>query len=154
MIIRTYGCANCGNFIEVELRADQWDQEPPDCQRCLDPVGAFQMVQEFKPPAIGGTAEARAVKIAEDIMAKDYNVADFKPDNRVGGTPKVRYNDTKDYPASTWNMPSPALAQAAALGRENRLKHGNGLDALQWGLKSGTQPDLIALSKARSARIW
>lgn len=151
MIIRTYGCADCGNMIEAELRADQWDQEPPDCSRCA----ARPMHQEFHPPAIGGSVRTRAADLALKIASEDYNVADIQPDRGQGATTKVRYRDTViDHPPSTWSMPNESLAQAAALGRQSRLAHGNGLDALKWGLKSGTQPDLIELSKQRSMRVW
>ena len=154
MILRTYMCPECANTLEVELRADQWDQPPPDCQRCMDVIGAPQMEQQFKPPAIGGSVSARAHKVAEDIMANDYNVADYKPDNREGGTGKVRYRDAPVSAPSTWSAPNANLAQAVALGRQNRLRYGNGLDVLHETLKSGDQPDLIALSKARSMRVW
>ena len=41
-----------------------------------------------------------------------------------------------------------------AIGRETRIKHGNGLDVLQGALKSGAQPDLIEASKRRSMKVW
>jgi len=143
MILRSYGCEECGYFIEVELRADQWDQGPPECPRCSDTV----MGQEFKPPSIGGSAMARAAKMAETIAAEDYNVADFQAGKREGDVAKVRYRD-QSAPAASWGAPADALAQALAVGRETRLQHGSGLDIIK------TMPDLIAASKRRSAKIW
>jgi len=154
MILRTYACADCGNFLEVELRADQWAEPPPDCPQCLMRGEWNPTHQEFKPPAIGGSVRSRAVKLAEDIASNDYNVADFKPDGREGGRPKVRYKDDAGTPPSTWAAPNAALAEAISLGRENRLRFGNGLDALQSNLKNGAQVDLIEASKRRSARVW
>lgn len=150
-ILRTYACGDCGHMLEVTLSTDQWNAEPPDCPRCAE----RPMAQEFKPPAIGGSVRARAIKIAEDIAEKDYNVADFKSDGREGGRPKVRYRDAITTSASTWAAPNAAsLGQAIALGRESRLKYGSGLDVLHSALKDGTQPDLIELSKRRSMRVW
>lgn len=147
-IMRTYGCESCNHMMTVELRADQWDTEAPECPVCSNATH-----QEFAPPAIGGSLFSKAAKIAEDIAAKDYGVADFKSDGRIEGRPKVRYKDASP-DASTWGMHSEALSQAVALGRETRIKHGNGLDILQANLKSGAQPDLIELSKKRSMRVW
>lgn len=149
MILRTYACDACGHSMTVELRAEQWDQGPPDC-----PVCAQITAQAFKPPAIGGSARSRAVDLALDIAEKDYGVADIQADGREGGKPKVRYKDDMANPPSTWGAQSAALAQAVALGRENRLRYGSGLDVLQQNLKSGVQPDLIEQSKRRSPRIW
>ena len=148
MILRTYMCDACGFGMEVELTADQWDAPPPDCPEC-----AVATYQELKPPAIGGSNRARAVKMAEDIAEKDFGVADFKSDGRQGGRPKVRYK-VANVPPSTWAAPNANLAHATQLGRESRLKYGSGMDVLKEGLKSGDVPDMIALSKARSARIW
>jgi hypothetical protein len=41
-----------------------------------------------------------------------------------------------------------------ALGRQTRREHGDGLDVLQHSLKTGAQPDLIAISKRRSMKVW
>ena len=134
--------------MEVSLRSDQWDEPPPDCPRC-------EMVthQEFKPPAIVGSNIARATEIAHTIASEDYNVADIQSPSRSGRT--VRYRDSVDgVPASTWGMQQGALQQAIAIGRETRIRHGNGLDILQGALKSGAQRDLIADSKARSIKVW
>lgn len=149
MILRTYACDACGHRMTVELRADQWQQEPPECPHC-----SALTAQEFKPPAIGGSNRARAVDLALDIAEKDYGVADINVEGRQGGKPKVRFKDDMANPPSTWGAQSAAMAQAIALGRETRLRYGSGLDALQSALKSGAQPDLIELSKKRSARIW
>ena len=149
MILRTYGCADCNHMMTVELTADQWNQDPPECPMC-----AHRTHQEFAVPAIGGSARGKAVSMALDIAERDYGVADIQADGKHGGTPKVRYRDTSAENASSWGMHSEALATAVSLGRETRLKHGSGLDVLQAGLKSGAQPDLIALSKKRSMRVW
>lgn len=149
MILRTYGCADCNHMMTVELRSDQWDAEPPECPMC-----ANRTHQEFSPPGIGGSPRSKAVAMALDIAEKDYGVADIQADGKPGGVPKTRYRDTTPANASSWGMSSDVVSTAIALGRETRLKHGSGLDVLHAGLKSGDQPDLIALSKRRSARVW
>ena len=149
MILRTYMCGDCGYRIDAELSSDQWNAEPPDCPQC----SVTPLVQEFKPPAIGGSNIARATEIAHTIAAEDYNVADIQSPSRSGRS--VRYRDqTGPEAPSTWSMQSGALQQAIAIGRETRLRHGNGLDILQGALKSGAQRDLIADSKARSIKVW
>lgn len=149
MIIRTYGCEGCGHMIEVALTADQWNTEPPDCPRC-----STQTYQEFHPPAIVGSNIAKATEIAHTIAAEDYGVADIQSPSRSGRA--VRYKDqgAEAIPASSWAAASGQLQQAMALGRETRLRYGNGLDVLQGALKSGAQRDLIADSKRRSIRTW
>lgn len=149
MILRTYGCESCGHMMEVTLSADQWDAEPPDCPRC-----STQTYQEFHPPAIVGSNIARATELAHTIAAEDYGVADLQSPSRSGRA--VRYKDqgADAIPASSWAAAGGQLQQAMALGRETRIKYGNGLDVLQGALKSGAQRDLIADSKRRSIRTW
>ena len=148
MILRTYMCGDCGYRIDAELPSDQWNAEPPEC-----PMGEAMTHQEFKPPAIIGSNIARATAIAHEIAATDYNVADIQSPSRSGRA--VRYKDSVDgVPASTWGMQQGALQQAIAIGRETRIRHGNGLDILQGALKSGAQPDLVEMSKKRSIRVY
>jgi hypothetical protein len=146
-------------MIEVVLSAEQWDDPPPSCPMCERRA----MQQEFKPPAITGSPHARAVAIAQDIAEKDYQVANIHAEGRQGGRPKVTYKDsTPGVAPSTWTGPNAktmqlgqeALETAIAIGRQTRLKHGNGLDILKHTLESGAQPDLIEMSKKKSARIW
>jgi hypothetical protein len=111
------------------------------------------MQQEFKPIAIGGSDRSKAVKIAEDIMEKDYGVADAKVEGKEGGTPTVRYKD-ENKGGSFWGIAQDTMAAAITAGRASRLKHGNGLDVLQQNIKNGVEPDLIALSKKRSMRVY
>lgn len=156
-IVRTYMCPDCGHSLEVTLRADQWQEPPPECPVCADHPGIQnRMQQEFQPVAIGGSVRARAVKLAEDIAEKDYGVADFKAEGRQGGTANPRYKDAKIANPSNWTAitGNAQMAQAMALGRENRQRHGDGLDVLQQALKTGDQPDLIELSKRRSMKVW
>lgn len=143
MILRTYGCEACNHMMTVELRADQWDQPPPEC-----PVCAGSTHQEFAPPAIGGSARARATDLALDIAAKDFHVSDIQADGKPEGRPKVRYKDVQAGGSSSWGMHSEALSQAVTLGRQTRLQHGSGLDIIK------TLPDLIQESKKRSMRVW
>lgn len=111
------------------------------------------MAQEFKPPAIGGSIQSRAVAITEDIMRKDYNVANFQSDRREGGTPKVTYNDQSGVSSSAWA--GGMLEQAIQIGRKTRLQDGgSGLDVLQRNLRSGAQPDLIEASKKRAIKVY
>ena len=149
MILRTYVCPECNYIVEVELRADQWAELPPNCPNCIEP----DLLQDFKPPAIGGSNQAKAVKMAQDIAERDYGVADLQTSRREGAPTKVRYRDQSPG-TSSWGAANAAMAQAVALGRENRLRYGSGLEVLQTNLKNGTQPDLIELSKRRSAKIW
>lgn len=151
-VVRTYACEDCGHFLEVTLRFDQVDDPPPVCPQCA----ARGMQQEFKPFAIGGSAVAKAHKIAETVAHEDYGVADMQREHRPDGAPKHRLKD-EGTPAqsSTWGVAGAALEQAIAIGRQTRLQNGgSGLDILQNALKTGEQPDLIELSKKRSMRIW
>lgn len=163
MIVRTYACPECNHFMRVELSAAQWDAPPPSCEAC----DAREMQQEFVPPRINGSPIARANAIAEKIAGEDFSVADMQRDARMGATPKTEYKDDmmgvpkrggrvrgQTATPSTWGASGAAIEQAAAYGRDTRLRFGNGLDVLQSTLKSGAQPDLIAASKRRSPRIW
>ena len=149
MILRTFMCGECGHRLEVELRSDQWQEPPPDCPMCAE-----QTQQVFKPPAIIGSHIAKATELAHTIAAEDYQVADLQSPSRSGRA--VRYKDVgpEVIPPSTWTGGGNQMAQALALGRETRLKYGNGLDVLAANLKSGAQPDLIELSKKRSYRVY
>lgn len=152
MIRRTYMCGECSHRMEVELSAEEWDAPPPSCEVC----DAREMNQEFRPPAIGGSLSMRAHRIAEDIMANDYNVADAKFDNRQGGKPVVRY---KDQPAATqlaatWGA-NELLQQAVTIGKQTRRETGgDGLDILKRTLQTGEQPDLIEASRRRAIKVW
>jgi hypothetical protein len=158
-IIRTYACPECLHQMDVVLTAEQWDDPPPDCPAC----DRRDMQQEFKPPAIGGSARSRATAIAEQIASEDYKVANFHAYGKEGHPAKVRYKDQSDQVregkwagpnAREYQIGQEALESAVALGRASRLKYGSGLDVLQQTLADGTQPDLIEQSKRRSARIW
>jgi hypothetical protein len=132
----------------VDLASEQWDQDPPDCPACEAATH-----QEFFPPAIGGGTYGKARALAETIASEDYNIADMPTSASRGG---VRYKDsTESVLASSWGQQAQGqLAQAISLGRETRLRHGNGLDVLQGALKSGAQRDLIADSKRRSIKVY
>jgi putative FmdB family regulatory protein len=150
-IVRTYACAECNHMMDVVLSADDWDAPPPECPMCQQ----REMRQEFKPVAIGGSVRSRAVALAEDIAAKDYNIADMKPEGKEGHGSKVRYKDqTAGVIPSTWSGAQAMVEQAITIGRDTRLKHGNGLDVLQNALKTGAQPDLIAASKRKAIKVW
>jgi hypothetical protein len=150
-IVRTYQCEDCFHRIEVTLEAHQWDDPPPPCPACA----TRPMQQEFKPPGIIGSPRSKAVKMAETIASEDYGVSDFHAEGKEGHAAKHRL---KDQPApispSTWTANMETIATAAAQGRKTRMEGGDGLDILQRALKSGDQPDLIAESKKRMARIW
>jgi hypothetical protein len=151
-IMRTYMCPDCSHRMEVTLPADQWDAPPPSCEAC-----DIRMGQEFKPPAIGGSISMRAHRVAEDILANDYQVADVKFDNRQGGTPKVRYKDqTAATIGSSWQGANQLLEQAVAIGKQTRREAGgfDGLDMLKANLASGAQPDLIEASRRRAIKVW
>lgn len=153
-IMRTYMCGECSHRMEVVLSADQWDAPPPSCENC----DARETRQEFRPPAIGGSISMRAHRLAEDIIANDYGVANVNFDSRQGGTPKVRYKDQS--PAqlqSTWGgQIANALETAIAIGKETRRESGgmDGLDMLKRNLASGAQVDLIDASKRKAIRVW
>ena len=153
-IVRTYACPECNHFIEVTLTADQWDDPAPSCPEC----DRREMQQQFRPVAIVGSPASKARALTEDIIGNDYQVADIQSEHRKEGVPKVRYKDAPANPSSvapsTWGVAEEALNTAIALGRQTRLRYGNGLDVLQANLKSGAQPDLIEASKRRSPRVW
>ena len=143
--------------MDVTLSAEEWNAPPPSCPAC----DAADVGQEFKPPAIGGSVRMKAAAIAEDIMANDYNVANFQSDRREGGTPKVRYKDqTSAIAPAAWANAQAQLAQAIDIGKAHRQHRyangpqGNGLDVLQAALRTGEQPDLIAASKKRAIKVW
>ena len=144
-------CPDCAMHLEVTLSADEWNTPPPECPRCTG-----QTHQDFKPIAIGGSTYGRAAKMAETIASEDYHVADMNVTAKgQGDTPKVRYKDTTNQVLpSTWGSANQEMLEgAAALGRETRLRYGNGLDVLAHSLKTGAQPDLIEISKRRSMRV-
>jgi len=148
MILRTYACEACGHFMEVELRSDQWNTDPPECPRCTAATR-----QEFTPVAIGGSLSTRAADTALDIAEKDYGVADIN--FRHGdATPQVRYRDTTPQPAATWGANSGAMQQAMQFGRQARIEHGDPIAMLKRGIKDGSIPDMIANSRRNSAKIW
>ena len=158
-IIRTYACPECFHQMEVVLEASQWDDPPPSCPEC----DRREMAQEFKPIAIGGSHRSRAHAIAEDIIKNDYKVANFTASGHEGHPAKVRYqDDTGNVQTGKWTGPNAremqmsqeAIQTAITLGRDTRLKYGTGLDILAHTLKDGTQPDLIEVSKRRSAKVW
>lgn len=156
-IRRTYACPDCGHFVEVELALEDYDAPPPECPNC----SGYEMEQEFKPFAIGGSPRSKAVALAEKIAEEDYNVADMKVEGKEGGTPKVRYKDVTgqakqmlDSTAlSSWGIAPGAMELAVAHGRNTRLKHGSGLDVLQHNIKNGHEPDLIEISKRRAIKV-
>ena len=155
-IVRTYGCGDCGHFLDVTLSMEQVDDPPPDCPHCA----SVATQQIFKPVAIGGSTVGKAVRMAETIAAEDYGVADMQHDTRAGGTPKVRFKDQgtamQQAQLGSWGVPGGTLDTAVALGRQTRLANGgySGVHTLQAMLKSGEQPDLIENSKKRAMRVW
>ena len=149
-IVRSFCCEECFHQMDVVLSAEQWNDPPPNCPAC-----EARLRQDFRPVAIGGSTRSKAVALAEDIAAKDYNVADMKVEGREGHKPTVRYKDqTADLGGSSWVGAQGMLEQAIATGRQTRLQHGSGLDVLQSALKSGAQPDLIEASKKRLIKVW
>ena len=148
-IVRTFACPSCNHFMRVTLAYDQADDPPPECPRC-----ASDTQQQFVPFAIGGSAQTKANKLAEDIIERDYGVANIERDRHEGAAPKVRLKDQSPAQASSWGAANAALQAAVDAGRENRLRYGSGLDVLQANLKSGVEVDLIEASKRRSPRIW
>jgi hypothetical protein len=152
-IVRTYGCPDCGNFLEVWLTLEQSEDPPPNCPHCARRA----MQQEFKPVAITGSLNARANALTEKILDEDYGVADIKRDHRKESTPTFRYKDQgTPTQASTWGAAGAMLETAVAVGRQTRMSNGgfSGVDTLQAMLKSGEQPDLIEVSKRRSMKVW
>jgi hypothetical protein len=146
-IVRTYACAECNHFMRVTLTAEQVDDPPPECPQCA----ATGMSQEFYAPGILGSKKSKAVALAEDIAARDYNVADMTgvvSTTREGDRQKVRYKDQNKQHGATWEGNREMLETAIAVGRGTRKQYGSGLDVIK------QMPDLIAISKGRSTRIW
>ena len=149
-IVRTYSCPECFHFMRVTLTVDQVDDPPPECPACATRPS---MSQEFSAPAIVGKNHVRARDVALAIAEQDYGLADIS--ERVcsyGEKPAVRYKDTSptggNAPSASWSMARENLEAAVAIGRQTRLKHGSSLDIIK------EMPDLIEISKKRSARIW
>lgn len=153
-IQRTYQCPACNHRMEVTLTAEEWDSPPPSCVMC----DAREMNQEFQPPALGGSVRMRAAKITEDILANDYNVANYTPDGREGGVGKTVYKDqTSALLGGSWQQAGhkAILEQAISIGKQNKSQFGaDGLDILKRNLASGAQPDLIEASKRRAIKVW
>lgn len=150
MIVRTYHCPECNHRMEQVLTADQWESPPPSCEAC-----DARMNQDFKPPAIGGSVRAKATRIAENIIATDYGVANFHSDHRQGATPKVRYKDqTASVLPSDWQKAAhrEMLETAISIGKANRGR--DGLDILKRNLTTGAQVDLIEASKRKAIKVW
>jgi hypothetical protein len=138
------------HMMEVTLTMEQVDDPPPECPAC-----ARQLKQEFRPVALGGSVSSKAHRIAEDIASNDYHVSDMNVGRKEGEASKVRYKDqTSTVAPSSWGIAQQALEGAIASGRQNRLRHGSGLDVLQANLKSGAEPDLIEASKRRMIKLW
>ena len=154
-IRRTYICPECNYYWEIELTLDQADAPAPDCPRCIAYDLQTTGQQQFKAPGIvNSSPHSRARAVTEDILANDYHVADV---NRSPSRTNLRYKDQSPVMPSTWAAPTiggPDLGAAIAMGRQQRLDFGTGLDVLQANLKSGAQPDLIEASKRKSAKIW
>jgi hypothetical protein len=113
------------------------------------------MAVDFKPPNIVGSQRARAVALAEKIAAEDYGVSNMFVEGKEGVRNKVIYKDAQtNIPGASWTGNREAIEAAAAIGKATRQQYGSGLDILQAALKSGDQPDLIEMSKRRSARVW
>ena len=130
----------------VTLPAEAWDDPAPNCPQCVE-----LMQQEFKAPGIiGHSARSKAEKITEDIIRNDYKVSDI---NRSPSRPALNYqNPSTD--RHTWGVAREALEAAVSSGRQIRQNYGSGLDILQANLKSGAEPDLLAISKRRAMRVW
>ena len=150
-IVRTYACPECNYYLRVTLTAEQVDKPPPECPRCAAWDLDSPMAQDFQPTAIRGVAgqnRYRANTIAQEVARDDYGVADLISRGE-GESAKVRYRDT--VPAdqrSSWSGNREVLEMAAAAGKGTRQKYGSGLYVIK------TMPDLIEISKRRSARIW
>ena len=153
-IVRTYQCPRCNHRMSVTLRMEQCDQAAPKCPSCA----ARRMQQEFKPPGIVGSSAAKARSLSEDILARDYNVADVKFSKYEGDKNKVRYKDagnTGTSQTSSWVANRETIEGAIAMGRQQRMDYGGSpLDMLQANIKSGAEPDLIEITKRRSIKVW
>lgn len=77
MIYRTYACADCDAVFEVTCESG--NDPDPDCPVC-------SKVLEWRPTrfAIGGSTEGKAVKIAQEIMEKDFGLTNYKDNNKPG----------------------------------------------------------------------
>lgn len=76
MIIRTYRCEDCQTVFEISCESGN-DGDPP-CPTC-------EKVLQWQPSSFNITgAKSKAVDMAQDIMEKDYGLANFKDNNREG----------------------------------------------------------------------
>jgi len=152
---RTYMCMDCAHSFTVVLRHDQLDDPAPACPSC-----SARTQQDFKPVAVHGV-KARQAEAARaealDIATKDYGITDINVSNYQGDKPKVSYKEQPASPErSIWAGPgADTIAGAIRDGRAMREQMGgSGLDVLEHNLRTGAQPDLIEVSKRRSARGW
>ena len=136
--------------MRVTLTMDQVDDPPQECERCAaHPTTS----QQFSAPAIVGKNHVRAKDVALAIAEQDYGLEDMSERAcSYGEKPAVRYKDTSPTGgkenSAYWNTARENLEAAVSIGRQTRLKYGSGLDVIK------EMPDLIEISKKRSARIW
>jgi putative FmdB family regulatory protein len=143
MPIRTYGCPDCGNVMDVVLTVAEWETPPPDC-----PVCTAQTEQHFKPFAVGGSVQGRAAAIAQDIAEKDFGLTNFEL-GRHGEPAAPRYGAPAVPKAPPGVDPQAVLkGMIGSTGRAqiDPSRSGAGfspLRALQDGIKGGLIPDLV-----------
>jgi len=140
MPIRTYGCPDCGRTVEVVYAMEQWADPPPPCE-C-----AAQMEQQFKPPGIGGSVQARAAKIAEDIAVQDFGLTNFNMNNH--GDPAAPRYGHREVPR-VQGVDSQAILKGLVGSGSATINPDRGgagfapLRQLQDGIKRGAIPDLV-----------
>lgn len=148
MPIRTYGCPDCGGVLEVVLTMAEWEAPPPDCPNC-----AAATEQQFKPFAVGGSAQVRAAKIAQEIAEKDLGLTNFEL-GRHGAPAAPGYGHQAPKPPP--GIDSQAVLKSMLGSGQAQIdpsRGGRGFSALrqlQDGIRDGTVPDLVG--KANVAR--
>lgn len=145
MILRTYCCPDCDHRIEVVLESSEWDAEPPDC-----PVCTVRLGQEFKSFGVGGSPQARATKIAQDIMEKDYGATNFEiGKNRPQASAPTRA-EQQQRSAILRSMIPDGPAQIAAGSATGGFAP---IHKLQQDIRGGKMPDLIRNAAKNSIRV-
>lgn len=76
MIIRSYGCEDCG--LEFEVTCDSGDDGDPDCPRCT------KVLQWIPKEFAIKTNKSRAIDYTQDVLEKDYGLSNLNDNAREG----------------------------------------------------------------------
>lgn len=72
MPVYVFGCDGCGRTYEIEMTFEQAQAADVECAECAR--AAFYVPPRF---AIGGSAQGRAAKIAQEVAEQDFGMTNF-----------------------------------------------------------------------------